>query len=357
MASAFSSMDSSRLVIINSAWDCAVDSNLSGPGPAIIKSAWDCAVDSNLSGPGHPAIIKSVWEGDSIAKPAKPHSKKIPLQLEGLCTLANPQHHYDLKEHLGRGGFGEVWKAVSKGSKQNVALKSIKTEWKSNHVDLIHNEIKFLKESSHQHIIGYIDCMLYQDTIFLAMEYVDGINLFKMISKVPLDARHIATVCHAILLALQYLHAHHIIHCDVKPENMLISKAGEIKLSDLGCSREDGSTLSGYQTPSYCAPEVFLGGGYGCSRDIWALGISLIHMATRRPPFRIKKDNIVQHTLTRNMPALPENSPPSMRNFVKKCLSINPSHRASAHQLLKYEFLQQKVPQHAIAALVLFCNM
>ncbi|KAH7444811.1 hypothetical protein KP509_02G092700 [Ceratopteris richardii] len=149
----------------------------------------------------------------------------------------------------------------------------------------------------------------------------------------------------AVLQGLDYLHSAGIVHCDIKPQNILLGSSG-IKIADFGCARRMGypSAIDGVLrgTPLYMAPEVVQGLEQGPASDIWSLGCTLIHMLQGCPPWahvRCLPALFLKIGSSDEEPPLPHLISPQARDFLLRCLQRDPKSRSTATELLKHPFL------------------
>jgi p21-activated kinase 1 len=245
-------------------------------------------------------------------------------------------------ELLGEGGFGKVYRAVREYDNKEVAVKMIKIPEQLTpfQQQSILNELIFLKAFCHKNIIGYEDSYLLEDQLFIEMEYMDGSNLLNAIDSWEQTENEIAYVAKETLQALAFLHSNHVIHRDVKSENILMNNTGKIKLADLGLAVYNEAPMTSIAgTTLYWAPEIVYNTGYNEKVDIWALGITTYHMVFKQLPFCII-DDIPQPIAFIGSPDFPkEDLSPALADFLDQCLESDPGKRLSAQELLPHPFL------------------
>ncbi|XP_018320756.1 cyclin-dependent kinase 1 [Agrilus planipennis] len=198
-------------------------------------------------------------------------------------------------EKIGEGTYGVVYKGKHKKTGQIVAMKKIRLESEDEGVpSTAIREISLLKELRHPNIVTLEDvlmeeCRLYLIFEFLSMDlknYLDSLGKGKL-----MDPKLVKSYLHQITNAILFCHQRRVLHRDLKPQNLLITKDGTIKVADFGLGRAFGVPVRAYThevvTLWYRAPEVLLGSQrYSCPIDIWSLGCIFAEMATKRPLFQ-----------------------------------------------------------------------
>lgn len=200
-------------------------------------------------------------------------------------TLKN---RYKVVESLGRGGMADVYKVWDEERAVYLAMKVLRQDLAQDPIFLrrFQREAKALAGLQHPHIVRFYGLERDDLLAFLLMEYVDGVSLQAEILRSegkPLPMEHIREVMEAVCSALHYAHHQGLVHCDIKPGNILIDKHGQIYLTDFGIARgmdAATSTMVGIGTPAYMAPELIKGQDPTPQTDIYALGIVLYEMLT-----------------------------------------------------------------------------
>ncbi len=207
------------------------------------------------------------------------------------CLLTGPSETFaglELMEPIGEGGMGTVYRARHVRLDRLVAVKFLSREW-AKQPDLrerFTREARALAKVTHRNVVQVFDAGEEDGEAFLIMEYVDGGTLA---SKLPMDPREAVRVMGAVCDALQAVHDAGLVHRDVKPENVLLTSTGEVKLSDFGIAREtrgQSHTQPGTAmgTPGYVAPEVLRGEPASVLADVYALGAMLRQLVTGQAP-------------------------------------------------------------------------
>ena len=202
---------------------------------------------------------------------------------------------FELKRKLGKGGMGEVFLARQISLDRVVALKTLSKELakKADFVARFEREAKSMAKIDHPNVVKIYAVDSYKGIHFAAIEFIDGQSVQKWLDhlgkfSIP-DAVHLTLVCAE---ALKHAHAQNMVHRDIKPDNILITKKGIVKVADFGLAKamdEDVSMTqsgTGLGTPLYMAPEQARNAKHVDARsDIYALGATLYHLATGQLPF------------------------------------------------------------------------
>src|SRR5215218_2557807 len=200
---------------------------------------------------------------------------------------------YRLDAQVGTGGMSTVYRAFDATLERRVAIKLMHREIASDsdQLERFRREARAVAQLSHPHIVGVIDAGEDEGRPYIVFEYVEGETLkerIRRMGRLPVDE----AIAYAIDIsrALGSAHSHHIVHRDVKPQNVLIDTEGSAKVTDFGIARtldEDGLTSDGrvLGTTDYVSPEQALGHAVGPQSDIYSLGIVLFEMLTGDVPF------------------------------------------------------------------------
>ena len=200
---------------------------------------------------------------------------------------------YLIEELVGVGGMCNVYRAFDAEALQTVAVKILRDEYAADEEYLrrFRNESRAINALSHPNIVKIYDVVLDAPNPYLVMEYVSGITLKEYIDrKKPLPGRTAANIAGLVLTALQCAHENGIVHRDVKPQNIMVTEKGEVKVMDFGIARfamSQSHTIDGNAIGSvhYISPEQALGGAVDQRTDIYSVGVILFEMLCGRLPF------------------------------------------------------------------------
>lgn len=199
---------------------------------------------------------------------------------------------------IDEGGMSSIWKAMDLSRNEIVAVKILNKEFTANEQDLeqFKAEQKTMAEIDHSGIVKSYELRKTDSFWYYVMEYVDGYNFGALLQrKQHLIEVDCLLICQSVALALDYAWNNHgVVHCDIKPDNIMVNSDGEIKLTDLGLCYTYRFLKDGRQdipdhvmgTPSYISPEQVYGDvELDCRADIYSLGATLYHLATGRMLF------------------------------------------------------------------------
>jgi eukaryotic-like serine/threonine-protein kinase len=241
---------------------------------------------------------------------------------EADCALIGQQvGPYRVMSLLGQGGMGSVWLAERAGRlfTRKVALKLLKPRLMSRVMtERFSREREILANLSHPNIARLFDAGFTADgEPYLALEYVEGIPLTAHCDQRQLSIDERLKLFRQVLAAVQYAHAHLVIHCDLKPSNILVTADGEARLLDFGIAKpltggeEKETELAQFGeralTPEYAAPEQIAGAAITIAADVYALGVMLYELLTGQRPYRLTRDSrgALEEAILQAEPAAP----------------------------------------------------
>ncbi|XP_034398735.1 mitogen-activated protein kinase kinase kinase kinase 4 isoform X2 [Cyclopterus lumpus] len=276
-----------------------------------------------------------------------------------LAALRDPAGIFELVEVVGNGTYGQVYKGRHVKTGQLAAIKVMEvTEEEEEEIKL---EINMLKSySHHRNIATYYGAFIKKGPagqdhqLWLVMEYCGAGSVTDLVKKTKgncLKEDWIAYICREVLRGLSHLHAHHVIHRDIKGQNVLLTENAEVKLVDFGVSAQLDKTIGRRNTfigtPYWMAPEVIAcdenpDATYDYRSDLWSLGITALEMAEGAPPL------CDMHPM-RALFLIPRNPPPKLKSkkwskrflsFADSCLVKNHLHRPTTDALLRHAFIR-----------------
>ncbi|CCF59154.1 hypothetical protein KAFR_0G01200 [Kazachstania africana CBS 2517] len=266
-----------------------------------------------------------------------------------IYNILPPSSLFDIKECVGRGNFGDVYKAIDNITKKYVAIKVINLEYSDEDIDLLAQEIFFLAELKSDYIINYITTIMEDVSMWIVMDYCGGgscSDLIKIVYPNGIVEEKVSFIVKNVLLGLQYLHEQKKIHRDIKAANILLTDDGQVKLGDFGVSGQIKATLKRdtfVGTPYWMAPEVInkeINNGYDEKVDIWSLGITTYELLKGVPP-------LSKYDPVKVMTSLVKRKPPKLhgpyndftKSFISFCLIKDPKLRPNVQNLLKTDFI------------------
>ncbi len=249
------------------------------------------------------------------------------------------QDTYQILEDIGKGGMAQVYKAVQNSLGRVVAIKEIKPAIAASPemVERFKREARTAASLVHENIVQVYNFGEQKKSgLFIVMEYVEGQDLKSLIAKSDRINPGIAAIIgREIARALAFAHSKGLIHRDVKPGNVMLSTGGEVKLMDFGIVREADSDLTStgalMGTPSYMAPEQFLGEKVSPAADLFSLGVVIYEALTGEKPFRADSDTSLSKAIRtekeKKVRTINPQVPGRLQKIVHQCLKKDPLKR------------------------------
>ncbi|XWS19387.1 hypothetical protein CRYUN_Cryun31cG0011400 [Craigia yunnanensis] len=250
---------------------------------------------------------------------------------------------------IGRGSTATVSIATADQSGLVFAVKSAELSQSES----LRREQRILSTLSCPQLVAYKGCDISSENgkllYNLFLEYAPSGTVMDAIQNHGgrLDEAMVRSYTRGILLGLEFLHSSGVVHCDIKGQNILVTDDG-VKIADLGCARRaDVVSCAAWSiagTPVYMAPEVARGEQQGFPADVWALGCTVIEMATGRAPWPDVGDPVsalYRIGFSCDVPELPSNISKQAKDFLSKCLRRDPVERWSATELLLHDFVKE----------------
>lgn len=281
-------------------------------------------------------------------------------------------------EKIGQGTYGVVYKAMNRNTREFIALKKIRLEGDDEGVpSTAIREISSLMELKHPNVVKLLDVVCQDKKLYLVFEFLNQ-DLKKYIDTAPPDGltpKHVKSFLWQICQAISFCHMRRMLHRDMKPQNVLISQDGVLKIADFGLSRAFGIPLPAYThevvTLWYRAPEILLGcKRYSTPVDVWSIGAIFAEMVTRKAMFtgdceidQLYKIFRILGTPTakdwpsvRDLPNYNDNFPNFKKvnlneryfaldqhgiNLLQQLLEFDPANRISARRALEHPYFEE----------------
>uniref|UniRef100_A0A4W4F3H0 Serine/threonine-protein kinase n=1 Tax=Electrophorus electricus TaxID=8005 RepID=A0A4W4F3H0_ELEEL len=319
----------------------------SGMGLEVAK-AWESAIRQ--------ALMPVIFQDNPPAEGSTPHSKSnISISVSNSQIQENVDigmvYQIFADEVLGSGQFGVVYGGKHRKTGRDVAVKVIdKLRFPTKQESQLRNEVAILQSLRHLGIVN-LECMFETpEKVFVVMEKLHGDMLEMILSseKGRLPERLTKFLITQILAALRHLHFKNIVHCDLKPENVLLASAEpfpQVKLCDFGFARiigEKSFRRSVVGTPAYLAPEVLLNQGYNRSLDMWSVGVIMYVSLSGTFPFNEDEDiNDQIHNAAFMYPPNPwKQISPEAIDLINNLLQVKMRKRYSVDKSLSHAYLQ-----------------
>jgi eukaryotic-like serine/threonine-protein kinase len=252
---------------------------------------------------------------------------------------------YLVKGELGRGGMGAVYLAEQPGLGREVAIKELILSPAADPTALMRflQEAQVMARTSHPNLVQVHDLEQIGDANYIVLEFVRGRSLRDMVNQGPVPLPQTFAVMHGVLQALDYAHKHAIVHRDMKPENVLLSDEGNVKVADFGIARltddsgagstatKTGTTVG---TPQYMSPEQVASSKVDGRSDLYSAGIMFYELVVGQPPFTASEADGPFTLMAKHVQAPPK--PPSvlkpgldlrLEEVILKSLSKRPEER------------------------------
>lgn len=266
--------------------------------------------------------------------------------------MATTIGNFEIIEKIAAGGMGVIYKARQTTLDRFVVIKELKSAFQEDAevVARFEQEAKAVARLQHENIITVIEFWHKKGSYYIAMEYMDGADLAKIIeTSGPLPLHIGLIIAVQIARALAYAHEHGVVHRDLKPSNILVSWDGRVKLVDFGIAHIEeelggkGLTRAGFSmgTPAYMSPEQTDGKPADPSSDIWSFGCVLYEIFSGTRAFAAQGkssmiENIRKGKRTPPTSQFTSSVPWGLRRMINRCLKLKPGKRPSTHRLMTY---------------------
>lgn len=265
---------------------------------------------------------------------------------------------FDIQEKLGSGNFAVVKKAARRANGQIVALKIVKkSTLKPKELETIHDEVEIMQRIDHPNCVRLFDIYESSEKLYMAMEYLEGGELFeRIVQKEKFSEHEAAEAIKQIAEGLKHLHNVGVVHRDLKPENLLYETKEDnsrIKITDFGLAKYRTENLdlmtSCCGTPGYVAPEVLKHQAYDEKCDLWSLGVILYILLCGFPPFHSDNTAELYRQIKKGDYSFPDpywtNVSDLAKDLVTRLLKVDPKERLTAEQVLNHGWVKREADQ------------
>jgi serine/threonine protein kinase len=249
--------------------------------------------------------------------------------------------NFEIVELLGRGGMGEVWRARDARLKRDVAIKVLPaaTARDPDRIARFEREARAASALNHPNIVAVHDIGCDNGTYWIATELVHGDTLRRMIEASPLPASKAVDIATQVANGLAAAHAAGLVHRDLKPDNIMVTRDGHVKILDFGLAKQrrvaQGSTTTDLTdegvvlgTAGYMSPEQVRGEAVDHRSDLFSFGVVLYEMLCGKRAFAGDSSVEVMHAILKDEPAeLPASVPAALGRIVRRCLEKDPDRR------------------------------
>lgn len=272
---------------------------------------------------------------------ASPYAKSLSAKVIIMPKVGDTILHYQVLAHLGKGGMGDVYKALDTRLGREVALKFVlhQDQLRPEQKERLMTEAKAIARFQHPNIAQIYAIEDYGEDFFLAMAFYEGESLDKSIARQTLPLYIILEIFEQLLEGLGHAHSQGIIHRDIKPANIFVTSEGVVKVLDFGTAHIPGSRLTQQQqwlgSLDYMPPEQFKHERVDIRSDIWSLGVLLFELLTGHLPFKGEFPQIMLSILKDNpQPLARFVDAPALQDIIECCLSKDKEDRFDSCQAL-----------------------
>ncbi|XP_036123246.1 serine/threonine-protein kinase Nek4 isoform X1 [Molossus molossus] len=264
-----------------------------------------------------------------------------------------PLASYCYLQVVGRGSYGEVTLVRHRRDGRQYVIKKLNLRnVSSRERRAAEQEAQLLSQLKHPNIVTYKESWEGGDgLLYIVMGFCEGGDLYRKLKEQKgqlLPENQVVEWFVQIAMALQYLHEKHILHRDLKTQNVFLTRTNIIKVGDLGIARvlenhcDMASTLIG--TPYYMSPELFSNKPYNYKSDVWALGCCVYEMATLKHAFNAKDMNsLVYRIIEGKLPPMPKDYSPELAELIRTMLSKRPEERPSVRSILRQPYIKRQI--------------
>jgi WD40 repeat protein len=272
-------------------------------------------------------LREAIGEYELLGRALAPRSEEESSRLVGQL-LGN---RYRIRSLLGRGGMGEVWRAVDLKLRVEVALKALRAPRLSDEraLESLRREVRAAREVISPNVCRVFDLIELDGQELVSMEYIDGVTLLDILKmRAPLDLTEAREIAVQFLAGLEAIHEAGLVHRDVKPENLMMTRSGRVVLMDLGVAKglTEGKTGTVAGTPAYMAPEQARGEGPDARADVFSAGVVLAEMIAPSGLGSFQKRQAIWQGIHSEPPQVPDSS---WAPVIRKAVARIPEQRYS----------------------------
>ncbi|XP_030577205.1 MAP/microtubule affinity-regulating kinase 3-like isoform X1 [Archocentrus centrarchus] len=285
--------------------------------------------------------LASVDDGRSEVPSRSVRSARCKISSSSGADESPHVGNYRLLKTIGKGNFAKVKLARHIPTGREVAIKIIdKTQLNPSSLQKLYREVRIMKILNHPNIVKLFEVIETEKTLYLVMEYASGGEVFDyLVAHGRMKEKEARAKFRQIMSAVQYCHQKHIVHRDLKAENLLLDADMNIKIADFGFSNEFtvGGKLDTFcGSPPYAAPELFQGKKYdGPEVDVWSLGVILYTLVSGSLPFDGQNLKELRERVLRGKYRIPFYMSTDCENLLKRFLVLNPGKRGTLEQIMK----------------------
>lgn len=284
-------------------------------------------------------------EDDSSSTTTEPPSNVSP-QGRSIPIISS----WEKGKLLGRGSFGSVYEGIADGgfflAVKEVSLLDQGVQGRQS-ITQLEQEIDLLSKLEHENIVRYLGTEQTESSLYIFLELASKGSLLSLYQQYHLQDSQVSVYTRQILNGLKYLHDRKVVHRDIKCANILVDTNGTVKLADFGLAKatklNDVQSCKG--TAFWMAPEVVKRSqGYGLAADIWSLGCTVLELLTGQLPYHPLDGMQAVYRIGNSIPPpVPDSLSKDARDFIHKCLQVNPFSRPTAAQLLDHSFVKRSL--------------
>eukprot|EP01126_Amoeba_proteus_P023430 TRINITY_DN2354_c0_g2_i5.p1 TRINITY_DN2354_c0_g2~~TRINITY_DN2354_c0_g2_i5.p1 ORF type:complete len:482 (-),score=126.83 TRINITY_DN2354_c0_g2_i5:202-1647(-) len=278
--------------------------------------------------------------------------KEASLEPTSKIKHVHPKQYYSFGQQLGVGSFGYVCLATHKVTRKKYAVKIIiKEKLNQRQHELLQREIAVMSKLHHPNIVDLVEAYVTPKKTYLVLEYVEGGSMLKeLMDNGPYTEKESARLMKVLLETIQYMNSRGVAHRDLKPDNLLITKDRQLKVSDFGLSKDfsNEEMVTSVGTACYVAPEVLSGRTYGTTCDIWSCGVIAYILLSAQMPFHgngneeiFEKIKVAEYTFP--APYFEYVSIEAL-DFIDKILVPDLNHRMTIEHCLEHPWMRRWHP-------------